>query len=135
MSNGHLDKVKASIRKLLALAADDAVSDGEITTAMALAEKAMDAYHLERVDLDAQTDTHTKESYDRQAGACVGARMSTWEIALYGAIKELVGSVHAYCTTIGAPSGTWKVGKPRAAIMWYGPAEDAQLAADLFEEW
>ncbi len=135
MSNGHIEKVKARIRKLLAVAADDSTIDGEIIAAMALAEKAMEAYHLERADLEADAPQTTEETYDKHAGACIGARMTTWEVSLYNAVATLVGSVEAYRTTIDRPKGLFQVANKKAAVMWYGPADDARLAAELYEEW
>lgn len=133
--NGHIDKVKARIRKLLAIAADDSTIDGEITAAMALAERAMEAYHLDRADLEVEATKTTEEAYGKHAGACIGARMTTWECSLFNAVAVLVGSVEAYKTTIDRPKGVFQVASKKSAVMWYGPAEDARLAAELYEEW
>lgn len=134
----RLDKVKNRIRKLLAIAADDSVADGEITAAMNLAEKAMQAYHLEHADLEvenASSPAPHEMKFAKHAGACQTKKLTTWESQLYRAVKILVGSVDAFRTTTMAETGPFRKASEKAALMWYGPAEDAQLAAEIFEEW
>lgn len=137
MQSTHIENVKRRIRGLLAIAADDSQFDGEVSAAMALAEKAMEAYHLERADVEAgdSSPTSTADVMGDTLSACNGARLSTWESTLYHAVLSLVGSVKAYVTRTDAPVGPFQTASRKAALMWYGPADDARLAAELFEEW
>lgn len=136
----ELEKVKDKIRKLLAIAADDAQADGEIVAAMKLAEAAMRAHQLERADLEAETqeaETSKPIEYGEALAAGSAARLATWENRLYGAVRDLVGTVDAYCTwTKAANNDLWNsAGRTVRALMWYGPAEDAEIAKQLFSEW
>lgn len=136
-SVSHIENVKRRIRGLLAIAADDSQFDGEVANAMELAERAMEAYHLERADVEADGagETPTDEPMGETLAACTGARLSTWESTLYRAVSSLVGSVKAYATQTDSPVGAFQRATRKAAVMWYGPADDARLAAELFEEW
>lgn len=133
----NIDKVKAKIRKLLAVASDNSVADGEIAAAMKLAEAAMDKHHLERADVEASapSDAKVETEYGQATSKPTGARISVWESTLFNAVKRIVGSVDAYTSSTVETSGTFAKSKRQKVLIWYGPAEDARLAADLFEDW
>lgn len=134
----RLEKVKDRIRKLLAIAADDKVADGEITAAMGLAEKAMQQYHLELADIemDQQKEGATlPEKYGKVGAKTYAKNRTVWENYLFNAVKTLVGTVSAYRCTENAPVGVFQKSRLQSMLMWYGPAEDAQMAADMYEEW
>jgi hypothetical protein len=133
----NLDKVKDRIRKLLAIAADDAIADGEVAAAMKLATAAMEAYQLERADIEAVAEPTEAApiSMDRVTSDCRFARLSIWESTLSHAVRKLVGSVGVYVGRAERKAGTFRVPSTRSALVWYGSAEDAKLAAELFEEW
>lgn len=134
-----LDRVKDKIRKLLALAADDAQVDGEITAAMSLAERAMQEYHLTQADLEvsqATVGTDVPREYAKRSspGRWVKS-LARWECTLSKAIKTLVGSVGVYCSHENKPTGTFGVTRSTPCLIWYGIAEDVDLAVSLYDDW
>lgn len=135
----NIDKIKDRIRKLLAIAADDATADGEVTAAMALAERALQEYHLSRADVEASSSESTTQPPTETFGTVDtfmhGARLTLWESQLSHAVSVLVGSVNCYRTTKTKESGTFRVPKSGQCLVWYGPEEDCLLAAELFAEW
>jgi len=134
------EKIKARVKKLLNLAADDGAFDGEITAAMLAAEKLMDQYHLDRAEIDAAEQPENGPPPPPtmgkvEAGALWGY-LSTWETALGNAVNELVGTTAWYrCGKRDFPSGPFKKPTRKACVVFYGPDEDAQIAAELFAEW
>lgn len=136
--NEILERAKRRIRGLLNLASDDAASEGEITAAMKLAEREMDRYHLDHADVEASESVGAApqtERMDTVDSTCRGKNRATWESALYHAISELVGSVGAYGIRGAGTVGAFHAPSNRCGLRWYGPADDARLAADLFDEW
>lgn len=135
----NLDKVKERIRKLLAIADDDRDADGEVSAAMALAEKALQEYHLTRADIEAENKSTASPTIEEKYGTADafshGRRVTPWENQLWLAIETLVGSVHCYRTQGSKEVGTFKKIKLSDVLRWYGTAEDATLAAELFGEW
>jgi len=140
MSSEQMDKVKDRIRKLLALAADDAEVDGEITAAMKLAAAAMEKYQLDMADLEAATEAQQEGLVQGsrefiEYGATVGKKFAKWEGVLTLAIQELVGSVRAWHGRSRVSVGTFGKEEVRSRVVFVGTAEDAHLAAELFGEW
>lgn len=138
MNDERMQKIKDKIRKLLAIAADDTVADGEIAAAMRLAEAALEKYHLDRVDIEADSlheNIPLQETMGRTASQPLGPRLTIWESTLCQAVLKLVGSVGCYYNKQFASKGTFKKPTLSAVVTWYGPAEDAKLASELFDEW
>ena len=132
-----LDNVKSRIRKLLALAEDDAQGEAEVCTAMKLAEAALEKYHLDRADIEAdqQESAQIQEEYGANDAFMRGVKMTAWESTLGRAIDLLVGSVKHYHSYGIQKTGTFKAPKYKSKFIWYGPAEDVELATELFGEW
>jgi hypothetical protein len=134
-----LDRVKDKIRKLFALAADDAHADGEITAAMSLAERAMQEYHLTQADLEvsrATVGTNAPREYvSRSSSGRWVKSLARWESTLSEAIRTLVGSVGLYRSHERKPTGTFGVHRSTPCIVWYGVAEDVELAVSLYDDW
>ena len=131
------DRIKRRIRGLLNLAANDAASEGEIDNAMRMAAQLMDEHHLSEADARAaQPQAERREQPMGQADApAAGAKWSTWESALASAVGTLVGSVKCYRCHAETKSGMFGAPRRGVCIRFYGPADDAQLAAELFSEW
>ena len=142
MTSTAANKEKAiqQIKKLLALG-DSATFDGEIAAAVTMAGKMMDEHHIEQAEIDAasmdEPRSPDKESFNQVTAACRRKTLRTWEIQLSEAIRDLIGSVKSYRNTdkVVRLKGTFQKKTFHAGITFYGPAEDAQIAADLFEEW
>lgn len=139
MHSNTRDRIVSRIQKLLNLAADDAASNGEIQNAMNFATQLIQEHQISQTELEAQqTNTNPFDNLEfiQQAAKGTVAFKCTWENFLGHAIQELVGSVKCYIK--GDPM-EFQVGafqkELRRAYMFYGPAEDVQLAIQLFEEW
>lgn len=134
----RIEKVKARIRKLFAMAADDVSLDGEIVAAMKLAEAAMNAYHLSRADVEASAEQSSEaapvETFDRRATSSKGVRLSPWESTLLSAIHKLVGTTQAYVEGRRASFDGFTSVR-HTLLQWYGPTEDVEIAVSIFEEW
>lgn len=136
--NEYADRVKRRIRAMLNLAGGDGATEGEINNAMRMATEMMNEHHLTEADVQAsKTEPERVEQPMGQVDAvAVGARFSTWESSLAWAVVRLVGSVNHYlCRNAKANVGTFGAPKHGRGVRFYGPAEDCQLAADLFSEW
>lgn len=132
------ERIKRRVRALLNLAAGDGAAEGEIDNAMRMAAALMDEHHLSTADVQAEAQKTAPESIPTMGTAdsqCVGVNLSTWEIALDSAICLLVGTVQSYQTRKETQTGTFGRPKIGKALRFYGPAEDAALAAELMGEW
>lgn len=142
-----LERIKRKIRGVLAKADEGSgATEAEAASALAFARRLMLRHHL--TDEDVRRDERTPDEaaadceYDTASAWSEGASLSVWETVLCNAIAGLVGSVGSYHAGRGVartPRGTADLrnGKSRTAveIRWYGPAEDARDAAELFGEW
>lgn len=137
------DRIKRRIRAMLNLANDSAAADGEIDNAMRFAAQLMNEHHVSAEDLAAEAAVNGAPPADpdmgQADGLCGTARLATWESVLGAAIVRLVGSIKCYQTSVLAkPSGGSvfsSASESRKALRFYGPTEDATLAAELFDEW
>ena len=132
-----MDAIKNKIKKLLAMAADDANLDGEVKTAMALAERAMEKYHLSHADIDAANvaaNVTVDDDFQTQNSRGQNVRITQWERKLAVAIRVLMGSVGCFRDHVESKSGFGRV-QQHGVITWYGTCEDVTLADDLFCEW
>lgn len=142
MAEDYRDKIKSRIRKLLNLAGDNAAFEGEITNAMQAAEALMEAHQLSRAEVMAAATAAgpagappVAPPMDRTWSPCYGVNFSGWEVTLANAIAKLVGTVQFYTAKKTREFGAFATSKMAAHAVWYGPAEDAALAAELFGEW
>lgn len=131
----NVEQVKKTIRDLLNLAENDAATEGEINNAITFARRLMDAHHLEADDC---VERPTEDSFDRQAVFGNSGNLVIWETNLTHFVEELVGSVNRYFTGKIEVTGIDRIrlGKPglKNGIYFYGPAEDVQLATDIFHD-
>lgn len=140
MSN---ERIIERVRKLLALAGDDGATDGEIQNAMQHAQRLMGEHHLTEQDLAHEPqDDYSKvdnAAYGRYS-AFVGKMAFSWELFLANFVESFVGvpcyienevrqvRKNGFC--IFDDDGP-RYGK---AIVFYGVAEDAMMAVELYDE-
>lgn len=141
------EKIKDRVRKLLNLANDSGAFDGEIENAMRFARRLMLQHNITEEELGAPRDPHevaAETEYAQSDAFSFGSNISNWECFLMSAISKLVGTVGAYKTsetwTKKTTAGTIVFdakGQPQEGkrVVFYGPAEDARDASDLFSEW
>lgn len=137
--NTH-DTIKERIRKLLNLA-DGSTHDGEIDNALRFAQRLMDAHQLTRaqiLDDPDGADSLANEQMAREAAYTGSAKVSHWEGTLVMAVCQVVGSVQVYADRHhnGRTADGLFIGhdRPRAAMQFFGMAEDVSLAVALFTD-
>ena len=143
MNNESSDRIKRRIRGLLNLAAGDGAAEGEIDNAMRMAAELMQEHHITQADVEAEAAAAqacgapaAKVEMGQADGVCGTSKLSTWESVLSTAVEILVGSVKCYRTHAQVKTGSvFGATESRSVLRFYGPAEDAQLAAGLFDEW
>lgn len=147
------DRIKATIRKLLALHENDAAMWNEIDNSIRLARKLMLAHNLSEEEVRADAEAMgpaavaaavAATEYGQACTATMSAGLSGWESLLLAAIGALVGTVKHYDagkTYKRGPGGVIvrnpENDRPRYArtITFYGPKDDAADACALFDEW
>jgi len=140
-----VDAVKERIRRLLAVAKDGSgATQGEIDNAIRFAQAELAKHQLSEEDLAEEPEEQYQRAEDApkdQAPAVIGSKCYHWESALGKIISRLVGVPYYLDNAAGRHDRNGiarrdRNGKVRAAkaIMYYGIAEDAWLAAELFEE-
>jgi hypothetical protein len=147
MSN--LETVKSRIRKLLNLAGDDAAADGEIDNALAAARRLMLEHSINEADVKTAEEAYaaldrfdaSSIEYGTTSVDATKRALSAWESTLTHVITGLVGTVKCYTNRSHKTAhGTVRLdrngrGFAQSTIVFYGPAEDARDAAELFREW
>lgn len=132
------------IQALLAKAGDKAAAENEIETAYNMARKLMTSYHLREEDLAHEPKDDYKKVDEADFGrvrSFLGKTVATWEARLATVISEFVG-VPAYCDNdlhLVKKNGFCSFDKNDdplygKSIVFYGVAEDANIASELFDE-
>ena len=132
------------IRKLLATAGDEAASDNEIQSAINIARKLMTAHHLTEDDLAHEPKDDYQKVDEAPFGeyrSFVGKSIALWEEQLASTVSEFVGCP-AYTDKnkkIVRKNGLVQFDtndEPRTekSIVFYGVAEDAAIAAELYDD-
>lgn len=138
------EDIKAKIRGLLNIAKDDAASENEVETALKIAQKMMERHHLSEDDLTedplAQMEQAANAPKTKEATE-LGSKIYTWEVILAETVaRHIVKGVGWYSQkTYQTPSGLIRRnehGKPMQCgqIMFYGVAEDVEIARRIFDE-
>jgi hypothetical protein len=126
----NLDRVKERIAKLLRVAKDDAATQGEIDNAIRAARYLMMEYHVEEADLAAAGSP--EPAMGQATKKTRYAKIPAWEQSLAAFVARLVGGVCWYKLT------DWQFREGRykcaSSITYFGAAEDAALAAEVYEE-
>lgn len=133
-----LDQIKETIRRLLAVAENDASFEQEVETAIRSARQLMSAYQLSREDVSGGGGAGDVNVSAVQFDSCEvpyiqGGRKSCWEVSAAYWACEMVETAKFYTTRTTRRDS---LGKPRllSLTVFYGPAEDASFAADLLSE-
>ena len=137
------ERIASKVKKLLAIANDDAASGAEIQNAMNHAQRLMDAHHLTEDDLNHEpVDDYSKvdqADFD-QMWAYVGGRVFFWEKQLATFVSRFVG-VPVYLENGKHPvrvNGIIQMDgdepKYGQAFVFYGVAEDAAIAIEVYDE-
>lgn len=152
MSNSNVpndsrqEKAKARIRKLFNLAANDAATEGEIAAALEAARHLLLANQLteDEVRADEVQDTRTpaeiaaSTEYGTAQSFADSSRAPRWQGTLAVSVAEFLGTVGVYRNgnerRVSAAGFAMNDGKPVMNWMFYGPAEDCLLAAELHQE-
>lgn len=140
------DRAKETVRKLLAVANDSAASEAEIENAMKHAARLIDQHQIDRAELEAKTDgtAQAEQPMGRHAAQTTATNFSTWEKTLAQAVAKIFGNVACYSDNAKPvqrmPNGIAATDRNGTAkrvsqFQYYGPTEDAQEAAALFQEW
>lgn len=131
-----LKDVKERVRRLLAIAEDDAAADAEIEQAMLMARRYMASYQLERDDIVERGDELDLSRIEW--GDCFRPyrqtrRASLWESLLATWVCDFVGTVKSYQSSRFVET---RLGKRTMCkgLIFYGPTNDAVFAAEVFEE-
>ena len=134
------------IKKALAIAQDNAASDGEIQAAMNAVQKMMDRHHLTEDDLTHEPvdDYAAVDAANfNQIRAWIGRKVFYWESYLAQFVSKFVG-VPLYVDNnlqIARQYGSGFMlldsdGEPQKvkSFVFYGVAEDALIAKELYDE-
>jgi len=139
------ERIADKIRKLLAIASDDAASEAEIQNAMNFAAKMMAAHHLTEDDLSHEPDDDYKKVDKSEFGdrrSYVGRKAFHWEMVLATFVSRFVG-VPVYrdnqLRIVRNRRGIAQMDEkdnPRKgkSVVFYGVDEDAAIAAELYDE-
>lgn len=145
-----LERIKKNIRALLDVGADESLLEGETENALRFARRLMLKHNVGEGDLEEargadqiQADAESVEYGYANAGT-TGAGITGWESSLGYCVCRLFGTVQFYRSggkhlarsATGAVlfSGVGRQ-KYTGQFVFYGPADDARAAAELFEEW
>ena len=134
-----LENVKSKLKKLFAVAENDASADGEIANAMSAAMGLMAAYHLTREDIveDSQGQVDLNNiNYVRKTLYSKYSALTGWESQLCTFVRDFVGTVGVYVTPKVARRNKhgMATGGTVTAINYYGPEKDVQFAIEVFDE-
>jgi hypothetical protein len=138
-----LDQVKDTIAKLLNLAKNDGAAKGEVENALRFADRMMRQHHLTEDDIHEAAAAKEAEEYAREWAPSTGKKFCPWEFRLAQFVADFLGSVKHYyepnCimrthhgTVIYEKNGHVKT---RGRMQFYGVTEEAEFAAEMFNEW
>lgn len=132
------DQVKQRLRKLFAVADNDAASQGEIDNAMAIASSIMRANAITREDIeenDGEIRTD-KVNYGRRFVYSRFTSLTAWENCLAFFVTEFVPGCGWYRTTGKYRKDAFgkRTGGKATLITFYGPDEDVQLCLEVWHE-
>lgn len=140
-------EIKDRIRKLLNVAKDDAATEGEIDNALRFAQAMMERHHLDEFDLAEEPEDQWKAveaAVKDRVFVSIGKAFHAWENHLAVFCSEFVGGVGVYrdCDKSKLARNHRGIAmlneqeEPYKAVRFcfYGIAEDAMMAAELFHE-
>ena len=148
MTDDQKDKIRDRVRKLLNTARNHASTDGEVHAALIAAKSLMRKHHItEEQCLEVDSLTAAKKKVDLghkdKCGTSIGGRLYAWESHLTFPVMELVGGVKCFVNhgkklardfrgnVMMHP--IWNEEYKGKTVFFYGLAEDAVIAAEMFE--
>lgn len=138
-----IEKAKNTIRHLLNLANDPAAAAGEIANAMRFAAKLMEQHQLGEDEIDELDEKLIDLERAEMARSTVfgsSRNLAYWEQVCAAFAAKLVGGVSYYSATefyqVGGIAQLDRNGQPtyRRAVVFYGVAEDVELARQVYAE-
>lgn len=138
-----LSKIKDKLAKLLRLSEDGGASEGEIQNALAMSSRLMAKHQLTREDVCFEDeDPIANVQYGRRYVYVAGKHIRGWENSLMWFVVEFMGTVSHYQergSHIIRKNGIVQLtdrDEPKYASRYcfYGPDDDCEVAAELFEE-
>ena len=129
--NTDLNKIKDKLAKLIRLSEDSGATDGEISNAINAAQQLMARHNLSREDIDEsnKSDPCQKVEMNRFRAFFHGKNRTAWECRLALFVVDFYGTIKYYSTSAHDLRG-----ESRAVMMFYGPSDDSEGAAELFAE-
>jgi hypothetical protein len=138
-----LNNVKVLIKRLLAVADNDASTDGEITNAMMAAKGLLASNRIDEAELRAEGNGPQKSAtMDRRKTETMTRHCAEWEGSLATFVGRFVGGVSCYYNRPEVAKDSHGIirrgsrGNPLylSGMTFYGVDEDVMLATDLFQE-
>ena len=123
-------KIRDRIRRMLAIAENSASTDGEVATAMKMAESLMRRHNLDRDDVKRSVDGTINVDdvqISKQSVSMVGLQRTGWEICLAKWLTEdFIGTCGCYYSVKSErfePNGDPVDGRKFGTVIWsYGPS-------------
>lgn len=135
----ELGTIQRRVKAMLATAANTGSTPGEIETAMSMATALMEKYNLDREDIEQIDDTKafdlSKVEFSKATVVCKSSKCYSWEAGLANFICEFIAGANYYSHKQNAePLVAVRGGgfKQVSVKIFYGPAGDIQLAAELY---
>jgi len=133
------DKIKIRLKRLFAVAENDASTDGEIENAMRAARNLMSQHQIERDDIFETDDGEvctTNVVFGRSSCYSMYSSICSWESYICRFISDFVGNVGFYIQNgILRRNSAGMATKGKATkITFYGPELDVQFCIELYDE-
>lgn len=135
----HAENVKALLKKLFAVADNDASTDGEIEAAMAIATTLMARHQIERDDVFEDEDGEvnvTNVVYGKRSRYSLYVSICAWESYLCRFITEFVPGTGYYIHrgAVRRNKAGMATSSKATLITFYGSEADIEFCCDLFDE-
>lgn len=131
-----LDKVKDKLKKLFAVAENDASADGEIANAMRAAAALMAAHQISREDITDNDDGSVNVTFAKYSRYSRYTVITMWELILCRFISEFVHGSGFYIERNVMRTNKYGMATNKRAtkITFYGASTDAEFCCDVFDE-
>lgn len=132
----NTDAVKDRLRKLFAIADNDAASQGEIDNALAIASSIMRANAITREDVteDERGVNTSKVEYGKRTVKTLYKSLTKWESYLANFITEFVPGCGHYRSKVAKHTPFGRCTGSESVIVFYGPEQDVQLCEEIWHE-
>lgn len=135
----HADNVKALLKKLFAVADNDASTDGEITAAMSIANRLMAQHQIERDDVfenEAGEVSVSNVAYGKASRYSLYVSICAWESIVCQFITSFVPGTGYFVQkgVIRRNRAGMATNSKATLITFYGAEQDVQFCCDIFDE-